>query len=82
MKKIHVCLISEHTIPNILGIEYFKPDEILFITTEEKNKKKKTEAIVNTIKRLGIDVPHSEIIVREDSIYDCHKKNFPMDRKI
>jgi len=74
MKHIHVCLISEQTIPNILGIFYFKPEEVLFITTEQMLKREKTEAIVNTLKRLGLNIPFFEIVVREDSIYDCHRK--------
>jgi len=40
MKPIHVCLVSEQTIPNILGIMHFEPEHILFITTEEMKRKK------------------------------------------
>ncbi|GAB5045820.1 hypothetical protein [Thermodesulfovibrio sp. TK110] len=63
MKHIHVCLVSDQTIPNILGIFYFKPEELLFITTEQMQRKGKTEAIINTIKRLGMDIPYYEISV-------------------
>lgn len=41
MLNIHVCLISDQTIPNILSIAHFKPDEVLFVSTEEMEKKKK-----------------------------------------
>jgi hypothetical protein len=74
MKPIHVCLVSDQTIPNILGIMHFKPEHILFITTEEMKRKNKTEAILNTIKRAGIDPTFSEIVVKEDSPYDCQIK--------
>lgn len=74
MKPIHVCLVSEQTIPNILGIMHFEPEHILFITTEEMKRKNKTEAILNTIKRAGIKPTFSEIVVKEDSPYDCQIK--------
>lgn len=74
MKPVHVCLISEHIIPNILGIMHFKPEKILFITTEAMQIKNKTEAIINTINRLGLNPEYSEIVVKEDSLYDCHIK--------
>ena len=40
MSHIHVCLVSDQTIPNILGIHHFSPDELLFITTEGIEGKK------------------------------------------
>jgi len=74
MKPIHVCLVSDQTIPNILGIMHFKPAHVLFITTEEMKRKNKTEAILNTIKRLGIEPTFSEIVVKEDFPYNCQIK--------
>lgn len=76
MKTILVSLVSDQTIPNILAIDHFRPDELLFITTEEMEKKKKVEAILKTLDELDLNYQDrsSRIQVREDSILDCHKK--------
>ena len=74
MSHVHVCLVSDHTIPNILGLYHFKPDRVLFITTEKMENNKKDEAIVKTCKRLGLSFEVSKIIVKEDSILDCTRK--------
>ncbi len=75
MSHIHVCLVSDQPIPNLLGITHFRPEEILFITTEKMEEKNKTEAILNTIKRLGLgEKGLSKLIVKEDSILDCQRK--------
>ncbi len=76
MSHIHVCLVSEHTIPNILGIFHFNPDELLFITTEDMEKKEKVSSILKTLNRLGrkYDERFSKITIQEDSILDCHRK--------
>lgn len=75
-KKILVSLISDQTIPNILAIHHFNPDELLFITTEEMERKEKIKAIMDTLSELKREYygKESKIIVREDSILDCHKK--------
>src|SRR3989304_2726824 len=81
MTTILVSLISDQTIPNILAIEHFKPDELLFVTTEEMERKNKVPAIMSTLDRLGLKYADrsSKITVQEDSILDCHRE---MDRWI
>lgn len=76
MRHIHVCLVSDQTIPNILGIYHFTPDELLFITTDEMEKKGKVDAIIKTLRKLNIDYKDKShnLIVEEDSILDCHRK--------
>ena len=76
MSHVHVCLVSDQTIPNILSIHHFKPDTVLFITTKDMEKKKKTQAIIDTLKTLGHcdDQEYQQIEVLEDSILDCHLK--------
>ncbi|MDP3028282.1 MAG: DUF1887 family CARF protein [Deltaproteobacteria bacterium] len=74
MKTILVSLVSEQTIPNILAIHHFKPDESLFVSTKEMEKKGKTSAILKTLERLGLRYESAPVIVQEDSILDCHKK--------
>ena len=49
MKTCLVSLISDQTIPNILIILSFKPDHLLFITTQGMEKKSKSQAILNTV---------------------------------
>ena len=39
MKTILINLVSEQTVPNILCIDYFKPDSILFLYTEKYKKR-------------------------------------------
>lgn len=74
MKKILVSLVSEQTIPNILAICHFKPDELLFVSTKKMEDNGKTTAILNTLKKLGFKYESKPIIVQEDSILDCHKQ--------
>jgi len=76
VSHVHVCLVSDQTIPNILGIYHFRPDSVLFITTKGMEEKKKTLAILDTLSHLGLDYEnkHVRIEVAEDSILDCHSK--------
>lgn len=76
MKTILVSLVSDQTIPNILAIQHYKPDELLFMTTEEMERKGKVSAILKTLDRLDLKYEkHSnKIFVQEDSILDCHRK--------
>jgi hypothetical protein len=74
MKTILISLVSDHTIPNILAIHHFKPDELLFISTTKMEKKNKVSAILMTLDRLDLGYKSDSIIVIEDSILDCHKK--------
>lgn len=76
MNHVHVCLVSEQTIPNILAIQHFKPDELLFITTDEMERKRKIDAIIRTLQKLDLKYENKsdKLIVQEDSILDCHRK--------
>jgi len=76
MAHVHVCLVSDQTIPNILGIYHFQPDRLLFITTNAMEKKRKTQAIIDTLGLLGHDYSdrYERVEVLEDSILDCHRK--------
>ena len=76
MSHIHVCLVSDQTIPNILGIHHFKPDELLFVNTDDMQKKQKTDHIINALEKIGLDYRKrfQGIVVKEDSVIDCKKK--------
>jgi len=76
MKKCLVSLVSEQTIPNLLLAIHFKPDYLLFITTEKMEKQNKTQAILNTLKlrHLDYDQRHHKVEVQEDSIIDLQTK--------
>jgi len=76
MKKILVSLISDHTIPNILAIQQFEPDALLFISTQAMEKKNKTRHILATLSGMGLDYHdrHHTVSVIEDAILDCHHK--------
>lgn len=76
MSRIHVCLVSEQTIPNILGIYHFKPDRVIFCSTDKMEKQRKTDAIVNTLLLHGLDysAKSERIIVDQDSLTDCINK--------
>jgi len=37
--KTHICLVSDQTIPNILGIYHFKPDRVIFVQLIEWSRK-------------------------------------------
>lgn len=76
MKKIHVCLVSDQTVPNILAIHQFQPDELLFITTPKMEKLEKTDHMLAALKSVGCDYSTAAgtITVSEDSILDIHRK--------
>jgi hypothetical protein len=76
MSHIHVCLVSDQPIPNILGIHYFKPDELLFISTGEMERKGKVSSILDALTLIGFNYRNKaqKVIVKEDSILDCHRK--------
>lgn len=76
MRRIHVCLVSDQTIPNILGIYHFKPDGLLFITTVDMEEKNKIAHILQSLKQIGLDYSNSfqKVTVLEGSLLDCKKK--------
>lgn len=76
MSHIHVCLVSDQTIPNILPILALKPDELLLLTTSQMEAKGKSTHILACLKGMGhdYDTTHHKIEVIEDSITDCQRK--------
>ncbi len=76
MSHIHVCLVSDQTIPNILSIFHFAPDELLFVTTETMEAKGMTDNILNSLSLIGRDYKgrYNKIVVIEDSLHDCGEK--------
>jgi hypothetical protein len=78
MTHIHVCLVSEQTIPNILGIYHFKPDKVIFCTTEKMENQRRTDSIINTLKLYGLDYSssdcHERVLVDQDCLDDCEEK--------
>ncbi len=73
---IHVCLVSEQPIPNILSILHHKPDGVFLISTEEMEKRRMVENIVETLSLKNFDTSRvfEPVIVKEDSITDCKMK--------
>jgi len=78
MSHIHVCLVSEQTIPNILGIYHLEPHKVVFCSTEKMENQKRTDAIVNTLKLYGLDYSssdrHEMVLVDQDCLEDCEEK--------
>jgi hypothetical protein len=76
MNNILISLVSDQTIPNILAIHHFKPDELLFITTETMEDKDKVNSIIKTLSKIGMEYKNKseDIVIEEDSILDCHRK--------
>ena len=56
--KLIISLISEQTIPNVLCIDYYKPDALLMISTEKVSAK--INFILNGLKRISEDFVFSE----------------------
>ncbi|MEZ0329218.1 MAG: DUF1887 family CARF protein [Dissulfuribacterales bacterium] len=81
-RHIHICLISAQTVPNILGLLHFQPvDKIIFITTEQMQKRQKIEAILNTLKLRNMVYPYESVIVNQDCFDDCLMKLSTMSFK-
>jgi hypothetical protein len=77
MKKVLVSLVSDQTIPNIIAIRHFCPDELLFVSTLQMENKGKSFSIIGSLKQAGLsfttDCIHT-LTVSEDSILDCHAR--------
>ncbi|MDY0043899.1 MAG: DUF1887 family CARF protein [Syntrophales bacterium] len=74
-----VSLVSEQTVPNILAIWHFQPDKLLFISTEEMERKQKIRDIVDTLNRRNTcsyqpAINTEAVIVVEDSLYQNLRK--------
>jgi len=77
MRRTLVSLVSDQTIPNILAVHHFRPNELLFISTEAMEKRGKVKAIDTTLRMIGFNFPDGAIrklIIQEDSILDCHRQ--------
>jgi hypothetical protein len=76
MSHIHVCLVSDQTIPNILGIHHFSPDNVLFVSTSDMEKKNKVKHMLQALMQIGLNYGNrfQKIVVQEDSLLDCKKK--------
>ncbi|MCL6584840.1 MAG: DUF1887 family protein [bacterium] len=79
MSRVLVSLVSEQPIPNILAIHHFKPDELLFISTQKMENQCKTSSILKTLELLELgdyqkDNKFHKILVQEDSILDCYQR--------
>jgi len=74
--KTHICLVSDQTIPNILGIYHFKPDRVIFCSTDRMEQEGRADAIINTLKLYGCDYSknHDRILVDQDCLEDCEAK--------
>ena len=76
MSNIHVCLVSDQTVPNILGIYHVKPERVIFCTTDRMEKEKRRDAIINTLKLYGLNYSNAHDIVQvdQDCLDDCEIK--------
>ena len=76
MKHIHIALVSDQTIPNILAIHSLRPDRIVFVSTARMQEKKTTDAIISALRVNGIDYAgrHRVELVNQDSFDDCERK--------
>jgi hypothetical protein len=73
-KRLLVCLISEQTIPNILTILHFRPQYILFISTQSMEAKNKVNAIKKCLTNYSYHWEQDKtIIVDPNSINDCQQ---------
>lgn len=83
MGHIHICLVSEQTIPNILGLYQNHPEEIIFCTTGKMENLGKSDAIINTLKLYGLDYSSksNRVLVDQDCLEDCEAKLSNIARK-
>ncbi len=73
MGHIHICLVSEQTIPNILAIHSLRPDHLFLVSTEAMERKKASSAILTCLLRNGMDYStrHRVELVSQDSFHSC-----------
>jgi len=76
MKTCLVSLVSDQTIPNIIVTMHFRPDYLLLISTDLMEKRGKSQAILDTLAKRGLDYSHAcnTIQVGENSIVDLQNK--------
>ena len=65
----------DQTIPNILAIEAFRPEELLLISTRRMEAKGKSEHILNCLSYRGLNFRslHRILTVAENSLIDCRR---------
>jgi len=75
MKRVHICLLSDQTIPNILSVHNCKPDRLIFVSTARMDEKKVPQAIISCLKINGLDYENKNqvIVVNQDSFDYCEK---------
>lgn len=75
MKHTHVCLVSDQTIPNILGISDLQPDKLVFISTAKMEEKRVAQSILSCLNLHGLDYGnrHQIVVVNQDSFDSCEK---------
>ncbi len=79
MKNVLVSLVSDQTVPNILGIHHFHPPELLFVSTEAMERRGKVDDMLNAVNlqdgmKYERNVNAHVVTVQEDSILDCHRE--------
>lgn len=76
MKTIHVCLVSDQTVPNILAAEHFGADELALVSTEKMEAKGKSRHILDCLKARGLDYDdrHHVLRVDQDAMSDCRRQ--------
>lgn len=75
MKNVHICLVSDQTIPNILAIHDLKPDKLVFVSTVKMEEKKAVQSILSCLRLNGMDYEnrHQITVVNQDSFDSCEK---------
>lgn len=73
---VHVCLVSEQTIQNVLSILHFNPDAVFLVSTKKMESEGRSKSIIKALELKGFDISkiYNPIVVIEDSITDCTKK--------
>lgn len=76
MRTCLVSLVSDQTIPNILVASHFRPDFLLFLSTAYMEAKGKTQAILETLRLLGMDYQgrYQTLIINEYDLIDLEQQ--------
>ncbi len=75
--SVMVSLVSQQTIPNVLAILHFKPERLLFVSTEKMQQNHTVEAILKALEIKGLPFSSEQydiIKVEENSVKDCMDK--------
>jgi len=76
MKKVLVSMVSDHSIPNVLLIHHVKPDQLLFISTPEMEKKGKVPSILQSLQLGHLDYSNTAdvLVVDNDDIDNIQRE--------